>query len=114
MSFRQKQNLRIKTETLDALLLENDPARLDDKGLKAALRVLERQPRENTYETVENHACNFPQPRLARCDQRAIHGSRSDRSVISGSNSGQQLFRFLDGRREVRIGKQPDASARLE
>ena len=44
MASREKEDLRIETEPLDSLLLEDDSARLTNERFKATLRVMQGQP----------------------------------------------------------------------
>ena len=61
MMAREVQQLRIEAESFDALLLENNLARLALKSLEATLRVHERQAQAETNDGVENDPGKLPE-----------------------------------------------------
>src|SRR5712675_2959056 len=93
---REIQQFRIKAETLDALLLENNAATLAAKRLEAALRIHERQPQNDAHDAIENNSSKFAERRFVHFDQFAIHRARSDGHIVL-IERGEKFVRFLDG-----------------
>src|SRR5258708_27787018 len=79
---RQIQQFRIKAETLDALLLENNATTLAAECFEAALRVHERQPQNDAHDAIENNSSKFTERRFVHFDQFSIHRSRPESHVI--------------------------------
>ncbi len=69
MSLGEEEYLRVEAKAFDALLLENDPCRLAEEGLEAALRVEEIEAGDRPHNGVEDDAGKLPQPRLVDLDQ---------------------------------------------
>src|ERR1700687_929896 len=107
---RQVQKLRIKAEAFDALLLEDDAAAFVAKGLEAALRIDKRQTQNGAHDKIENDAGRLPENGLMYGNQAAVQRARTDGHVVI--REGRKKFvRFVDRRRQIRVGKQHDASA---
>ena len=79
---REKQYLRVETESLDSLLLENDAAGLPHECLEPALRIVDGQTSEKPHKTVEDDPGDLAKAGLAREDERAIERARSDGNVV--------------------------------
>src|SRR5260370_40997573 len=90
----QIQQFRIKAETLDALLLENNAATLAAERFKAALRVHVRKPQNDAPDTIENNSGKFAQRRFVDFDQLSIHGAQADGHVL-WAEGGETIARFL-------------------
>src|ERR1700682_6262086 len=93
---RQVQQLRIKTEPLNALLFENDFAPFSAKCLEAALRIDEWQPQDNANDFVENNPRKFAERRLVHANQAAVHRARTD-SYIVVFQGLDELSSFFNG-----------------
>jgi hypothetical protein len=65
---REKQNLRIESESLRALLLKYDTSSLATKRFETALRVPETKTYDPTHKTIEEDARSFPKGRLMDLD----------------------------------------------
>ncbi len=101
----QIQQFRIKAETLDALLLENNAATLAAECFEAALRIHERQPQNDAHDAIENNSSKFAERRFVHFDQFSIHRARSDGHVIL-IQRGEKFVRFLDRSGKIGVGEQ--------
>ena len=69
---REKQNLRVETESLDFLLLENYEAPLTHERLESTLSILERKAGEDPNESIEDDARGLSHMRLMTKNEGAI------------------------------------------
>src|ERR1700733_14954006 len=83
IAFSQKQDLRIETEALHALLLKNDPCPFPAEGLESALRVRKFNPHDPPHQAVKKNSSLFADHGLVDADEAAVHGSGADGPVIS-------------------------------
>src|ERR1035437_10123297 len=74
MALRQKQNLRVKPETLDSLLLKNNFCALSAEGIEPALRVGKTDPHDPAHHAVEEYARLLANYRLVDFDEGPIQG----------------------------------------
>src|SRR5216683_3828166 len=102
---RQIQQFRIKAETLDTLLLENNAATLAAECFEAALRVHERQPQNDAHDAIENNSGKFAKRRFVHFDQLSIHGARADGHVV-WAERGEKFVRFLDWGGKIGVAEQ--------
>src|SRR5690242_17879391 len=102
---RKIQEFRIEPESFDGLLLEYYFAFFPAERLKAALRVHERQAQDYPHNPVEDYSRKLPEFGFVHLDQFPVYRTRTDRHVI-GIHFGEQLVRFFDRRRKIRIRKQ--------
>src|SRR5712664_3396872 len=109
---RQVQQFGIKTEALDALLLENDDALITAERFEAALRIDKRQPQNDSNDLVENDARKFAERRFVHADQAAVHGARADGYIVV-FQSFYELPSFFDRRGKVRVREKNDFAPRF-
>src|SRR5260370_34904328 len=82
MAVRDKQNLRVKSETGDALLLKNDPRAFPAEGLEPALSIGKAEPHGPANKTVEQDAGLLAESGLAHLDQAAVQRPGTDGGVV--------------------------------
>src|SRR5580698_5687811 len=86
----QKQNLRVETEALDALLLKNNLRLLPAKSLESALRIGKWNSHDPAHQAVKQDTRLFAHHGLANFDEGAVDGSRTDGRVIALFAQGDQ------------------------
>src|SRR6266403_5616252 len=109
---RQVQQFGIKTEALDALLLENDDALITAERFEAALRIDKRQPQNDSNDLVENDARKFAKGSLVHGDQVAIQRARTDSHIVV-FQSLYELPGFFDRCGKVRVREKSDFAPRF-
>src|SRR5260370_22522001 len=109
---REVQQLRVESESLNRLLLEDNAAALAPERFETALCIDKRQPQDASHNLVENDSGEFAERRLVHADQAAVHRPRADRHVI-GLQSLNELAGFFNRRGKIRIREKCDAAARF-
>jgi len=106
------EKLGIKAKALNRCLLENYAARFAAKGLEAALRIDKWQTENGAHNKIENHARVLAKGGLPDGNQTAVQRARANSHIVIGKR-GEELVRFFNRRRQIRVGKQHDSSARF-
>src|SRR6266446_3011527 len=109
---RQVQQLGIKTEAFDALLLEDDAALFTAEHFEAALRIDKRQPQYDSNNLVENDASKFAERGFVHADQTAVHGARADGHIVV-FQSLYELPGFFDRCGKVRVREKSNSTPRF-
>src|SRR6266850_1154844 len=109
---RQVQQLRIKSEALDALLLENDATLFTAECFEAALRIDEGQPQNDANDLVENNARKFAERGLVHGDQAAVHGARTDSHIVVFQGL-DELSSFFDRCGEIGVREKSNSATRF-
>src|SRR5260370_27907549 len=109
---RQVQQLRVKPESFNPLLLEDDAAAFAPERFETALRIDKRQPQDASYNLVKNDSGKFAKGSLVHADQAAVHRPGANSHVI-GLQSVNDLPDFLNRRGGIRVREKCDAPARF-
>src|ERR1700724_3565272 len=79
---RQIQQLRVKPEALNRLLLEKDAAAFPPKRFESALSIHKRQPQNEAHNPVEYDAGKLPEQTFMHFDEAAVHRAGTDGHII--------------------------------
>ena len=90
------EELGVKAEAFDGLLLEDELAFFAAKGFEAALRVDERKAEDDADDFVEDDTGEFAEQGFVDGNEAAINGARADGDVMI-FHGGEELFDFFDG-----------------
>src|SRR5438552_3473981 len=104
MMASEVEQFRVKSETFDALLLEDDSAALAAEGFKAALRVDERKPQNDAHDAIENDSGKFAKRRFVDINKIAVQRARADGKIVLLERR-EQLVSFFDRSGEIGIGE---------
>src|SRR5260370_20371051 len=112
MTAGQVQQLRVETESLNRLLLEDDRAVLAPERFETALGIDKGKPQDASHNLVENDSGEFAEPRLVHADQAAVHRPRANSHVI-GVQCRYEFAGFLNRRGKIRVRENRDAATRF-
>ena len=109
---RQIKQLDVETKPRGLGFFKNRPANIETEGFEPALGIPKRKAGGNAHDEVENATALFSPPGLVMADQAPVQGARTKRDVhLPGRDGLDQSRRIIDGRRQIRIGKQADGPA---
>src|ERR1051326_1171794 len=103
------QQFGVEAEALDGLLFEDNGAWLPHEGLKAALRIYERQAENGANDEVENDAGIFAKDGLTNGDEAAVQSARTNSNLVI-RKSGKEFVRLFNRRGEIGVGEENDAA----
>src|SRR5581483_1407494 len=113
LACKEKQ-FGIESPAFDPLLRENLRGRVAGKSFKTALRVLVVQAQHHARDQVEHASEQLPSPGLPLRLQFALQPARADGDISAGADRVNQLGRFLDRRRHVRVAEKADLTAGVQ
>src|SRR5216683_5729579 len=99
---RQVQQLRVESESLNRLLLEDDAAALAPERFETALCIDKRQPQDASHNLVENDSGEFAEGRLVHANEAAVHRPGANSHII-GLQSLDELAGFFNRCGKIRI-----------
>src|SRR6266699_1781975 len=80
-ALREKKQLDVEGETIDASDLQDRAANIETKRFETTLRVPKRQASGDAHEHVENAASLLASPRLTNANQRPVKCARAECNI---------------------------------
>src|SRR5713226_10253874 len=109
---REIQQFGVESEAFDGLLLEHDGATLAAERFEAALRVYERQPKDDSYEFVENDSGEFAEAGFMNRDQASVDGPRADGQIVL-LQCLNELVGFFNRRGKIGVREKHNPASRF-
>ena len=109
-----QQDLWIETPAHDGLELKDGLSSRAGKGFETALGIGKVQAHDGARDGVEAAAKELAVERLAMGLAAAFEPARADGDVSTGGDGGKEALSFLDGRREISVGKDSHFAERLQ